>query len=184
MKHKHHIIPRHAGGSDDPSNIAYLTIEEHAEAHRLLFEEHGRWQDEFAWKGLVGLMSKEEIMNNMYANRRGSGNTFYGKKHTEETRKKISENRKGKAKGLKQSSEWIEKRKMIGSDNPMFGKISPNRGKKQPCSEEKRLKHPLLKTVIYRGIEYKGLGEAARKNNTSVFKIKKEAVIVERTRNE
>jgi hypothetical protein len=52
MKHKHHIIPKHAGGSDDPSNLIELTPLEHAEAHRLLYEQYGRWQDEVAWKGL------------------------------------------------------------------------------------------------------------------------------------
>ena len=36
--HKHHIIPKHMGGTDDPSNLIELTIEEHAEAHRKLFE--------------------------------------------------------------------------------------------------------------------------------------------------
>ena len=51
--HKHHIIPKHMGGTDDPSNLVELTVEEHAEAHRKLFEEHGRWQDELAWKGLA-----------------------------------------------------------------------------------------------------------------------------------
>ena len=38
-KHKHHIIPKHAGGSNDPNNFVFLTIEEHAEAHRKLYEE-------------------------------------------------------------------------------------------------------------------------------------------------
>ena len=52
FKHKHHVIPKHAGGTDDPSNIVELTIEEHAEAHKKLFEEYGRWQDYLAWKGL------------------------------------------------------------------------------------------------------------------------------------
>jgi hypothetical protein len=28
--HKHHIIPKHAGGTNDPSNLIELTIEEHA----------------------------------------------------------------------------------------------------------------------------------------------------------
>jgi len=60
MKHKHHIIPRHIGGTDDPSNLVELTPEEHAEAHRKLYEEHGRWQDRVAWIGLAGLATKEE----------------------------------------------------------------------------------------------------------------------------
>ena len=54
MKHKHHIIPKHAGGTDDPSNLIELTVEEHAEAHRLLYEQYGRWEDYYAWQGLSG----------------------------------------------------------------------------------------------------------------------------------
>jgi len=60
MKHKHHVIPKHAGGTDDPSNIVELTIEEHAEAHRKLYEEHGRWQDRIAWHALSGIIGHKE----------------------------------------------------------------------------------------------------------------------------
>jgi hypothetical protein len=60
LKHKHHIIPKHAGGTDDPSNLVELTIEEHAEAHRVLWETHGRWQDKLAWLGLTGQVGTEE----------------------------------------------------------------------------------------------------------------------------
>ena len=62
MKHKHHIIPKHAGGTDDPSNIVELTVEEHAEAHRLLYEEHGKIQDKLAWLGLTGVMQGKDII--------------------------------------------------------------------------------------------------------------------------
>lgn len=86
--HRHHIIPRHAGGTDDPSNIVYLTIEEHAEAHRILFEQHGRWQDELAWKGLSGQIGKEEIISRAVR-------PNLGKKFSEEHRRKISESQKG-----------------------------------------------------------------------------------------
>jgi len=55
MLHKHHIIPRYLGGSDDPSNLVELTVEKHAEAHRLLYEQHGNWQDYVAWQGLTKL---------------------------------------------------------------------------------------------------------------------------------
>lgn len=62
MKHRHHIIPRHMGGSDDSSNLIELSVEEHAEAHRKLFEEHGYWQDYLAWQGLAGLIPKQELV--------------------------------------------------------------------------------------------------------------------------
>lgn len=55
MKHKHHIIPKHAGGTDELTNIIELSIEEHAEAHKQLFEKYNRWQDYVAWQGLSGL---------------------------------------------------------------------------------------------------------------------------------
>ena len=62
MKHKHHIIPKHIGGTDDPSNIIELTVEEHAEAHRVLWEKYNRDQDWLAWKGLSKQIGKEEII--------------------------------------------------------------------------------------------------------------------------
>ena len=48
--HKHHIIPRHAGGSDDPSNLIELTVEEHALAHKKLFEKHNKIQDRISYR--------------------------------------------------------------------------------------------------------------------------------------
>lgn len=61
MKHKHHIIPKHAGGSDDPANIVELTVEEHAEAHRLLWEQYGKTGDFVAWKMLSGKSEEAEF---------------------------------------------------------------------------------------------------------------------------
>lgn len=90
MLHKHHIIPKHSGGTDDPSNIVELTVEEHAEAHRLLYEKYGKKEDEIAWKGLSGIIGKEEIvyqlslLGSKNAKRlRGEKHPFYGKKRPE-----------------------------------------------------------------------------------------------------
>lgn len=85
VKHEHHIVPRHAGGSDDPSNIIELTIEDHAEAHRLLYEQYGRVEDLCAWKGLSGQWNRLQIFD--YIKHRGP--------HSEATKQKISASKKG-----------------------------------------------------------------------------------------
>lgn len=36
--HRHHVLPKHSGGTDDESNFTYLTIREHIIAHYLLWK--------------------------------------------------------------------------------------------------------------------------------------------------
>lgn len=62
MKHIHHIIPKHMGGTDSPDNLVELSLEEHAEAHRILYEKHNKHEDYVAWKALSAQIGKEEIM--------------------------------------------------------------------------------------------------------------------------
>lgn len=93
--HNHHIVPKHAGGTDDPSNIEPLTIQDHAEKHRILYETYDRWQDKLAWESLSGQIDKEEIIKRlqeapksqewkykMSERMRGAGNNRYGKPGT------------------------------------------------------------------------------------------------------
>lgn len=123
--HEHHIIPKHAGGSDDPSNLVKLTIEEHAEAHKKLWEEYGRKEDYLAWQGLSGFMGKEEIINQIISK------THKGKIVSEATKEKMRlacKNRPSdyyekiaiKNRGRKASSEELARRK---------GQIPWNKGK-------------------------------------------------------
>lgn len=113
----HHIIPKHMGGTDDPSNLIELTVEEHAEAHRLLYEKYGRVQDRRAWMGLSKMMTGEEIINEILRAPK-----------SEEHKRKISEAHKGKPK------PW-----MIGTRNG-----AGNAGK--PKSEEHKKNIALSKT--------------------------------------
>lgn len=59
--HYHHIIPRHMGGTDDDSNLVKLTVEEHAQAHKLLWEQYGKEEDRIAWLALSGQASSSEV---------------------------------------------------------------------------------------------------------------------------
>lgn len=61
MKHKHHIIPKHMGGSDDPSNLIELTVEEHSQAHLRLYEQHGKKEDLCAYYMLSGKSQDPEF---------------------------------------------------------------------------------------------------------------------------
>ena len=53
--HKHHIIPKHVGGSDNPSNLVKLTRLEHAWVHWLM------WCDER--KDVFNLLESKENYN-------------------------------------------------------------------------------------------------------------------------
>jgi hypothetical protein len=129
MKHLHHIIPKYLGGTDDPKNLIELTIEEHAEAHRLLYEEHGNWQDYCAWQALSGRIGQEEIL------RMKQGMANKGRKRTpeqierikaaakirnerwktdgtlERANKKRSESHTGKKKSPEHMANWSASRK-------------------------------------------------------------------------
>ena len=69
------------GGNDEPENIIELTIEEHAEAHKVLFEKYGHWEDKLAWQGLANMITKEELVKQMLseAGKKGAFKTNKGK---------------------------------------------------------------------------------------------------------
>ena len=46
--HKHHIIPRHAGGTDEPSNLLKCNIAMHAFMHEQRYKELGDEYDNIA----------------------------------------------------------------------------------------------------------------------------------------
>lgn len=130
LKHIHHIVPKYMGGTDDLSNLVELTVEEHAEAHRLLYEQHGNWQDRIAWLALSGQIGKDEAIQEA----RGAANR--GRKRTPEqianmskssqaraarlmadtdawaeTNRKRSESHRGKKKSAEHMANWSAARK-------------------------------------------------------------------------
>ena len=117
MKHKHHIVPKHAGGTDDPSNIVYLTVKQHAEAHKKLFKKYGRWQDKLAYEGLSGQIGKEEIIQEIYKNRKNRTGAIL----SEETKLKISMTKKGKKASIETRNKISQS--LMGHKQPESQKI-------------------------------------------------------------
>ncbi len=102
-QHKHHIIPKHEWkerfgdlkGVNDTDNICYLTTEQHAHVHLILFEMYNRENDRIAWLGLSSQIGEEEIifLKNSVAHK---NNKFrLGKKHTQETKDKMRNRKLG-----------------------------------------------------------------------------------------
>lgn len=60
IKHKHHIIPRHMGGSNDKENLIEVTVERHAMFHYCNWKLWGKEEDKIAWKTLSGQMTLSE----------------------------------------------------------------------------------------------------------------------------
>lgn len=177
--HKHHIVPKHAGGTDLPDNLIELTVKEHAEAHRLLWEQHKRWQDYIAWQGLSGRIDREEIIREKLR----MANTGRAPWHkgriigprSEETKKKISETMKQK--GIKPSKE-INKKALEAAHDSLRGKTlsedrklhiskklkehyanNPKIGKPLASEHKKNIALGLMKPVEYDGVTYSSLKE-------------------------
>jgi len=134
--HKHHIIPRHAGGSDDPSNIVKLTIEEHALAHKKLFFIYGRWQDEVAWKSLLGEMKQAERVNTLRVEGGKMGAKTTAEKYPKGTRGNWNNGMRGKT----HSPETLEilSELMIGENNPNFGGVCQTPEIRKKMSDKKK----------------------------------------------
>ena len=130
--HKHHIIPKHMGGTDDPENLVELTIEEHAEAHKKLFEKYGCWQDYLAWQGLAGLISKEELVRHIQSEAGKAkiakyGNPFSGIRtwgnlgSNDEFRKKVSALANSPDAIAKKKKTYAERKHQQGANNSQYG---------------------------------------------------------------
>lgn len=83
MVHLHHIVPKHMGGTDETTNLVWLTIEEHAEAHKKLFEKHNNVFDMIAWKALSGQITMSEASQLAKKEGQKLGGIIQGKKSVE-----------------------------------------------------------------------------------------------------
>jgi len=123
----HHIIPKCMGGSDAENNLIRLTAKEHYIAHMLLYKHYKTSKLAHAWFSMMRCSPNQKrfFTARQYENARqahvdslrqtmgGKNNPFYGKTHSEETKKLISKKNedwhKSKGKTVEQIQNWIEK---------------------------------------------------------------------------
>jgi general stress protein YciG len=58
--HTHHLVPKHAGGTDDPSNLVRVNVAMHAFLHKLRYKETGDTWDKIAYEALEGQITHAE----------------------------------------------------------------------------------------------------------------------------
>ena len=135
MKHKHHIIPRHMGGSDDLSNLVEVTVEEHANLHKQLWEDLGYHEDYIAWQCLSGQITNYEatLAAICLSNQRQKG----------KKRKPCSDERKAKQSiAMKGRKPWNAG---LTKDDERVAKYTSNRPKHSMETKEKMAKAKLGK---------------------------------------
>jgi|LakMenE18May11ns_1017448.scaffolds.fasta_scaffold9575707_2 hypothetical protein len=166
MKHIHHIVPKHVGGTDDSTNLVELTVEEHAEAHRLLWEQYGRWQDKIAWKTLSGQISIQDAREFMLK--------YQNPMFRDDVKQKMSgENHWSKREG--NIHNWITNNPMHNPDiaKKMSGE---NHWSKKPGKiHNAKINHPKgsSKKISVDGVMFNSIKDASQHLNMDVRKIKK-----------
>jgi hypothetical protein len=119
----HHIIPKCMGGTNVAENLIRLTAREHFIAHACLYKHYKTSKLAHAWFSMLRCRPSQKrfFTSRQYAAARkahsdalkkdllGANNHFYGKRHTKETKLKISIANKGRIKSAAEVQNWVEK---------------------------------------------------------------------------
>lgn len=160
--HWHHIVPRHAGGTDDPSNLVQLTVEDHAKAHLLRYEELGEEYDLIAYE----LLSKNlEMGPDVIERLRAEGQKrFLSDPARVERWKNSLSNRDHYASPTK--SHLLKM-----SEGRKTSKRWRDSMASQECREKKRMSSPRRQRVCIDGLEYESIRQAARASGININRL-------------
>ena len=106
------------GGTDDADNLVELTVEEHALAHKELYERYGKDEDRIAWLSLSQQMTAPEVF--LETSRLGGLNNR-GKVLTEEHKQNLSKSLTGRT--CSEEHKKKVSKAQTGKNNSMYGVV-------------------------------------------------------------
>lgn len=115
MEHEHHIIENHNGVRVKTNKTVKVILPEHAQRHKRNFEMWGFWQDELAYKGLMKMLSKEDIIKRQLVEAGRMGGKRRMTKMTQEQRSAVS--------ALGHAAAWKKHKKQITKTLQENGKL-------------------------------------------------------------
>jgi hypothetical protein len=139
---RHHILPKSLGGSDNESNLIYITSREHFICHWLLTKIYPIGEEHWKMLNALRMMRAEnknqyryntKITSRVYAKIKeeyaklqserysGENNPFFGKSHTKEAKQIISDANTGENNAMKRIEEREKMRQLkIGKKRDPF----------------------------------------------------------------
>lgn len=169
---RHHVVMKSMGGTDEESNLVWLTAREHFLAHWLLWKIHRNRQAAYAFSVMrrrKGCQTEVKLSSRMYAELRECARISASlRKKSVEERKKISEKLKGNQNakghsyfptkevksrisksltGRKRADEICEKisKGKTGKKRPDMAEVNARRKGKTQSEEHKKNKNLALK---------------------------------------
>jgi hypothetical protein len=199
--HKHHIIPKHLWANEEKSvnskdNLVNLSVEDHIKAHLMLADCY----DENTYEYNSNLRSARILSNKSIKDKQtldmisqsycGSNNPFYGKTHTEETKKILAEFTRNSKSGKTYEELYgdradIERRKR--SKKTRTDEQYRESGKKASKKLKGLMvgeKNPFAQPYMVDGLVFGCKGDMLNHFNTSMYFLKKEKNIVRITKEE
>ena len=103
--HKHHIVPKHSGGTDSPNNLVYLHPIDHAILHKLRYRQLKHPGDAWAYNRIMSGVGEDKFSITGYKRTEETRNKLsklkMGRKLTNETKQKLSEKKVGNTNATK-----------------------------------------------------------------------------------
>lgn len=137
MRHRHHLVPIHDGGTNDADNMTPpISVRLHAAFHYDRWRSLGQIADKSAWLALSGHVSEAKRLMQLEGASRG-GRALLGRPRPKS--QQATEKHRSKMKGRKLTAEHRAKMS-VGHKGAKYRRIAPAWNKGQRLSIEQRAK--------------------------------------------